>query len=214
MLRKYSARVRYIVWLAASLKFLIPFSLLIAIGSRLSFVQSSAGANSEISFVEEFSRPFTESLPQVHSTIATHSGYVFHWQLLLLLTWLSGSLIVLSIWTRRWWRIFATQRTAVALSHGREVSVLRDLEHASGSKRRLKLVSCPTALEPGVFGIFRPVLLWPDSVSVHLDDAHLEAVLAHELCHVRRQDNLMAALHMFVESLFWFHPLIWFIGAR
>ncbi len=213
-LRKYSARARYIVWLAASLKFLVPFSLFIALGSRLSFVQSSAAMNSEISFVEEFGRPFTQSLPQAHSTIAAHSGHVFHWQLLLLLTWLSGSLIVLSIWTRRWWRIFAAQRTAGALSSGREVSVLRDLEHASGFKAGLKLVSCPTALEPGVFGIFRPVLLWPDSVSMHLDDAHLEAVLAHELCHVRRQDNLMAALHMFVESLFWFHPLIWFIGAR
>ncbi|HEX7362621.1 MAG TPA: M56 and DUF3738 domain-containing protein, partial [Bryobacteraceae bacterium] len=42
----------------------------------------------------------------------------------------------------------------------------------------------------------------------------LNAILAHELCHVRRRDNLFAALHMIVEAIFWFHPLVWWIGAR
>ena len=42
----------------------------------------------------------------------------------------------------------------------------------------------------------------------------LQAVLAHELCHVRRRDNLTAAVHMIVEALFWFHPLVWWISAR
>jgi hypothetical protein len=37
---------------------------------------------------------------------------------------------------------------------------------------------------------------------------------AHELCHIQRRDNLTAAIHMFVESIFWFHPLVWWIGAR
>ena len=39
-------------------------------------------------------------------------------------------------------------------------------------------------------------------------------MLAHELCHVRRRDNLTAAIHMIVEAIFWFHPLVWWIGAR
>ena len=42
----------------------------------------------------------------------------------------------------------------------------------------------------------------------------LEAVIAHELCHVRHRDNLIAAIHMFVETVFWFHPLVWWIGKR
>src|SRR5438552_651971 len=42
----------------------------------------------------------------------------------------------------------------------------------------------------------------------------LEAVLAHELCHVRRRDNLVASIHMIVEAIFWFHPLVWWIGAK
>jgi uncharacterized protein (TIGR03435 family) len=58
------------------------------------------------------------------------------------------------------------------------------------------------------------VLLLPSNISRHLAPAHLEAILAHELCHVRRRDNFMAALHMLVEAIFWFHPLVWWIGAR
>jgi beta-lactamase regulating signal transducer with metallopeptidase domain len=72
----------------------------------------------------------------------------------------------------------------------------------------------PASLEPGIFGIVRPVLLWPAGISERLQDAHVEAIVAHELWHVRRRDNLAAALHMVVEAVFWFHPLVWWLGAR
>jgi uncharacterized protein (TIGR03435 family) len=42
----------------------------------------------------------------------------------------------------------------------------------------------------------------------------LEAILAHELRHVERRDNLTAAIHMLVETIFWFHPCVWWIRAR
>jgi bla regulator protein blaR1 len=69
-------------------------------------------------------------------------------------------------------------------------------------------------LEPGIFGIARPVLVWPAGISERLPDAHLEAILAHELWHVRRRDNLAAAVHMAVEAIFWFYPLVWWLGSR
>jgi len=70
------------------------------------------------------------------------------------------------------------------------------------------------SLEPGIFGIARPVLVWPEGISSRLDDAHVEAILAHEVGHVRRRDNLFAAIHMLVQAIFWFHPLVWFLGTR
>ena len=42
----------------------------------------------------------------------------------------------------------------------------------------------------------------------------IEALLAHEVCHVRRRDNLVAAVHMVIEALFWFHPLVWWLETR
>jgi hypothetical protein len=42
----------------------------------------------------------------------------------------------------------------------------------------------------------------------------LDAIIAHELCHVRHRDNLTAAVHMFVEAVFWFYPPVWYVGRQ
>jgi uncharacterized protein (TIGR03435 family) len=69
-------------------------------------------------------------------------------------------------------------------------------------------------VEPGVFGIWRQVLLVPEGISDRLAPAQLRALIAHERCHVLHHDNLTAALHMVVEALFWFHPLVWWLEGR
>ncbi len=71
-----------------------------------------------------------------------------------------------------------------------------------------------TLREPGVFGGFRPVLLLPEGITEKLTPAQLEAVLTHEMRHVKRRDNLATALHMMAEAVFWFHPLVRWIWAR
>jgi uncharacterized protein (TIGR03435 family) len=76
------------------------------------------------------------------------------------------------------------------------------------------ILSTPGLIEPGVFGVLRPVLLLPEGIAERLNQAQLGAILAHELCHIRRNDNLTATIHMAVQAIFWFHPLTWWIGAR
>jgi len=74
--------------------------------------------------------------------------------------------------------------------------------------------SSPTIPEPSVVGVFRPVILLPDGIDAHLTPLQLKSVLLHEMAHVRRRDNLTGLIHRVGEMLFWFHPLIWWIGAR
>ena len=83
-----------------------------------------------------------------------------------------------------------------------------------GIQKPINMRLSRASLEPGIFGILRPVLVWPQGITVQLDDPHLEAILAHELMHVRRRDNLAAAVHMLVEAIFWFYPFVWWLGAR
>lgn len=75
-------------------------------------------------------------------------------------------------------------------------------------------VRSPAFIEPGVFGVFRPVLLLPEGIFEHLTEEQLRAVIAHELCHVRHRDNLIGIVQMFIETVFWFHPLVWWVGKR
>jgi len=58
------------------------------------------------------------------------------------------------------------------------------------------------------------MLLFPTGIVERLAPSQLQAVLAHELCHIRRRDNLTGAVHMIVEAVSWFHPLVWWISAR
>ena len=71
-----------------------------------------------------------------------------------------------------------------------------------------------SAKEPGVVGFLKPVLVLLALLLERLNAKQLEALLAHELTHVRRRDNFFAALHMGVEAIFWFHPFVWWIGSR
>ena len=217
LLRKNHARARYWVWLAASMKFLIPFSLLVGLGSCLSWSRASTGTNASLYVtVEEVSQPFKQSTMPITSAVfpaTVSSSLVYLLPAFLVAVWLFGFALVLSVWCVRLRKMSAAMRRAALMREGREVEALRRVERIAGTCRIEMLVSS-ASLEPGIFGIMHPILVWPEGISEHLEDAHLEAILAHEVWHVRRRDNLAAALHMVVEAIFWFHPLVWWVGAR
>lgn len=218
LLRQNQARGRYWLWLAASVKFLIPFSALVAIGNHLAWWRGSAVGNAGLYVtVEEISQPFTQpGLPSVPhlAEASAYSGPSHTLAAILVAVWLCGFATVLVLWCVRWRRISAAIRASVPLTEGREVEALRRVQKATGVRRPVSMLLSQAMLEPGIFGMSRPVLVWPHGISEYLEHAHLEAVLAHELWHVRRRDNLTAAVHMAVEAVFWFYPLVWWLGAR
>ncbi len=105
-------------------------------------------------------------------------------------------------------------RAAVKMARAERLRYCDGWKGIAGGFAPIDVLMMASDFGPGVYGLFRPVLLWPRGISERLDDGHIEAIFAHELCHVRRQDNLTAALHMLVEAVFWFHPLVWWVGAQ
>jgi beta-lactamase regulating signal transducer with metallopeptidase domain len=67
---------------------------------------------------------------------------------------------------------------------------------------------------PVAAGWWRPVVLLPMSVALRMPAAHVEALLAHELAHVRRHDYLVNLLQRVVEALLFFHPVAWWLSRR
>ena len=252
-LRGNHARVRHAVWLAASVKFLVPFSLLIAAGNLLPHPKQAVApvVYSAMDAVEE---PFDVVAPP--EEIPTHAAMRprHEWGTLLpdglAVVWLLGACAALAVWGSRWRAVRRVLRRAEAACEGREWEILRRVgtrfavrEKANHREQRtqsgalaeaaqgesmvpraearcysdrggLELRLSAERMEPGIFGVWRPVLVWPRELSARLDDAHIEAILAHELMHVRRRDNLTAALHMLVEAVFWFHPAVWWMERQ
>ena len=67
---------------------------------------------------------------------------------------------------------------------------------------------------PVTVGFWRPVILLPAALLSGMPVALLEALLAHELAHVRRWDYLVNLLQSVAEALLFFHPVVWWLSAR
>jgi uncharacterized protein (TIGR03435 family) len=210
VLKRNQARTRYWVWMTASLKLLAPFSLLTAIGAWLRPSNSPEINSPKIATtMVKMAHPFLQrsqnsalAAPAFSKSVAVfpsdlhHGGS--HLPEICIAVWLCGWLLLLLRWSRDWWTIRTTLRSASRISLPADIPVF--------------LTS--RMIEPGVVGIIRPVLLLPEKIMDRLSAAQLSSILAHENCHVHRRDNLTAAIHMVVEALFWFHPAVWWIEQR
>ena len=193
VLRGQRAETRYRLWLGASLKFLVPLAPLIDLGSRLEWRSARATVAATVTvaigqFGEPFAAPAAKAIPSGTSWLPG----------VLAAIWVAGCAMAAYRWWRQWREVRAALRAASPLPIAGPVRVM----------------SSPSRLEPGIFGVFRPVLLLPEGIEARLTAEQLRAILAHEFCHARRHENLWAAAHMIVETLFWFHPLVWWVGAR
>lgn len=83
-----------------------------------------------------------------------------------------------------------------------------------GLRRPVRLSLLPTLSGPLTLGCWRPLVLLPTALLSGMPMPLLEALLAHELAHVRRWDYLANLLQSLVEALLFFHPVVWWLSAR
>jgi beta-lactamase regulating signal transducer with metallopeptidase domain len=186
-----AARIRFWLWLAASLKFLVPFTGLVFLGMRLARLMPAPLPSSLRALA-----PVAQKFSAPAQTLAPAHGSDFVWPLLLV--WLAGFCAILGLALTRWLKV------RIAVRQGQALPLSAPVEIRATS----------SLLEPGLVGIFKPVVLLPRNLLAGLTTAERDGILAHELVHWRHRDNLTAALHMLVEALFWFWPPVWLIGSR
>ncbi len=202
MLRRNQAKLRFRLWLLASLKFLLPFSLLMAAGQHLRPAMVEPVQSRVVSgLVRQVVQPYQQAVVAQTYGGAEEPRWARMERLVLaigLVLWAMGAGAVLLSWLRAWRRCSDMVRRATP-----RMTV-------SGVPVR----STAGLMEPGVFGIRRPVMLVPEELLTRASAQEMEAIFAHELCHVRRRDNLTAAIHTLVSAMFWFHPAVWMIQKR
>lgn len=93
-------------------------------------------------------------------------------------------------------------------------ATLARLTEAMGIARAVRLLESSRVDVPTVVGWLRPVILVPASALTGLTPQQLETVLAHELAHIRRHDFVVNLAQTVVETLFFYHPAVWWISGR
>jgi beta-lactamase regulating signal transducer with metallopeptidase domain len=128
--------------------------------------------------------------------------------------WLAGVLI-LSLRTVGGWMVIRRLRLSSMVEIPENIRCAFDrLAQRMGIARRIDLMVCERISGPLAMGVFRSVVLLPVSALTHLSPDQLEVVLAHELAHIRRGDYLWNMIQTAVETLFFFHPAVWWLGGH
>ncbi len=94
------------------------------------------------------------------------------------------------------------------------LSLLARRAQALGMRVSPALCHCRDVAVPTVVGILRPTILLPMSLVVGLSPDQLEAILTHELAHIRRYDHLFNILQRVIEAVLFFHPAVWWVSRR
>jgi tetratricopeptide (TPR) repeat protein/beta-lactamase regulating signal transducer with metallopeptidase domain len=218
VMRKNRARIRYWIWFAVSIKFLIPFSLLVSLGGLIApeWMKAPVEIPPELNVIHTIHQPF--NLPDIKeaspSLYAIDTPYASAKIPVMLSFWLCGSLALLLTWHKRGMKVSRVVCKADLLTDGNAFKDFRRIKKKNRISGTVQLASTEDMMEPGVYGIFRPVLLLPAGILKHVNDSELEAILMHEFEHIRCKDNLTASIHMLVQALFWFHPVVWYAGSR
>ena len=94
------------------------------------------------------------------------------------------------------------------------VDRFRALQRRVGIRRNVRYAECRSLSVPAVIGFFRPIVLLPMRALTGLTPEQLEAVIAHELGHIKRFDVAVNFFQVIAESLFFFHPAVWWLNQR
>jgi TonB family protein len=111
------------------------------------------------------------------------------------------------------WRVSSMRRRGRP-ADAEILATVSGLATRMGLSRRVRVLTAALPDGPSIAGWLRPVLLLPPAALLGLSPEQLEAVLAHELAHLRRYDHMVNAAQTLVETLLFYHPAVWWTSAR
>lgn len=113
-----------------------------------------------------------------------------------------------------WHALWRLRRVGVS-PVGEEISAaLRRVVGQLGLRQVVQVLQSTLVQTPVLVGYFRPAILLPVGLATGLPIAQLEAILAHELAHVRRHDFVVNLLQTLVETLCFYHPAVWWLSRQ
>ncbi len=130
------------------------------------------------------------------------------------LVWAIGAGLGLAHVALGLYRLQRLRKTCVPVDLDRLDESLRASLVAALAKRQVTLCASDAVRVPAAIGYFRPVVVFPSWALAEIPPAELNAILLHELAHLRRYDDWTNLAQKIVKAVFFFHPAVWFIESR
>ncbi len=159
--------------------------------------------------------PTVAVAPQVEQSVpAKISNDVFRWRHALAVLWLFGLVFSSLRMLDGLITIWRLKRNAQPIEDAALVQLFATVHAQLELKKPVAFRSTNQVIQPLIVGWLKPMVIVPAGMLTGMAPAHIEAVLAHELIHVRRHDYLVLWLQSLLETLFFFHPVVWWISGR
>lgn len=165
------------------------------------------------SFIVRFDVPISQSGPQLTGTVHALRRLPRAFPVIVI-AWLFGVVILLARLLNGWWRVRALQRLALSAPPSRWQEAADRLARRLGIRRRVRVTDADTVETPTVIGWWRPVIVLPLVALSGLTPSQTDAILMHELAHIRRHDYLVNLLQHVAETVLFYHPAVWWVSHR
>jgi beta-lactamase regulating signal transducer with metallopeptidase domain len=145
----------------------------------------------------------------------TDSAPVQDWSMVhvIAVCWLGGVVICGGVVAVRWLQCRSVLRRTRAEVDPALVPFTSGLARRLGLRGRVRVVVTSSPRGPAAIGVLSPAILLPAALASK-SSGELEPVLAHEIIHIRRGDNLFGVLQLLAQVLWWFHPLVWWANRN
>jgi beta-lactamase regulating signal transducer with metallopeptidase domain/WD40 repeat protein/HEAT repeat protein len=172
----------------------------------------SPASNASAGLPRSLSRP--ESAVSVAVWLEQAAAIVRPWLSWIVAGWSLGVLMCSFRPLLSWHTLWRLKRVGISRVADDVLALLNRLSSQLGLDRQVRVLQSTLAQVPIVVGYFQPVILLPISLVTNIPTAHLEAILAHELAHIRRHDFIVNLLQALVETVFFYHPAVWWLSRR
>ncbi len=130
------------------------------------------------------------------------------------IVWLVGVCFLLVRMAGGWWHVRRLHRAALATASSQWQTACRRIAYRLGLPAAAHVVESIAVDVPTVIGWIRPAIILPVAALAALTPVQVEAILAHELAHIRRHDYAVNLLQTFAETLLFYHPAVWWMSTR
>jgi beta-lactamase regulating signal transducer with metallopeptidase domain len=156
----------------------------------------------------------TENITTEKTLQTTITDWVSRYKIGLSIGWLIGVLALLTRLLGSWFYLRTLRMKGIEAIDNQYLNLFKTLQNRLNINTKVDLYLSKLVKEPITFGYLKPIVLIPIGLINQLSEQEVEAILLHELAHIKRNDFLINIIQNCIEITLFYHPVIWWISNQ